>query len=33
MNSHAVHVVSHLIRLLFIGLTMFVSQAFAQSQH
>ena len=30
MNSHAVHVVSHLIRLLVIGLTMFVSQAFAQ---
>src|SRR5215472_14586959 len=27
------HVVSHLIRLLFIGLTMFVSQAFAQIYH
>ena len=30
MNSRAVHVVSQLIRLLFIGFTMFVSQAFAQ---
>ncbi|HLO01433.1 MAG TPA: creatininase family protein, partial [Pyrinomonadaceae bacterium] len=30
MNSHAVHAVSHLIRLLVIGLTMFGGQAFAQ---
>jgi creatinine amidohydrolase len=30
MNFHAAHVVSHLIRLLLIGLTMFVGQAFAQ---
>ena len=33
MNSHEVKVVSHLIRLLFIGLTMFVSPAFAQIYH
>ena len=33
MNSREMHVVSHLIRLLFIGLTMFVSQAFAQIYH
>ena len=32
MNSHAVHVVSHLIRLLFVG-TIFVSPAFAQIYH
>jgi creatinine amidohydrolase len=30
MNSHAAHVVSHLISLLLIGLTMFVGRAFAQ---
>ena len=33
MNSRTMHVVSHLIRLLFIALTMFVSQAFAQIYH
>jgi creatinine amidohydrolase/Fe(II)-dependent formamide hydrolase-like protein len=33
MNSYAVHVVSHLIRLLFVGLTIFVSPAFAQIYH
>jgi creatinine amidohydrolase len=30
MNSRAMHIVSHLIRLLFIGLTAFVGEAFAQ---
>ena len=33
MNSIEVSVVSHLIRLLFVGLTMFVSPAFAQIYH
>lgn len=33
MNSIVTRVVSHLIRLLFIGLTMFVSPAFAQIYH
>ena len=33
MNSIAMHVVSHLIRLLFIGLTIFLSPAFAQIYH
>ena len=33
MNSRKMDVLSHLIRLLFIGLTMFVSPAFAQIYH
>jgi creatinine amidohydrolase len=33
MNFHEMHVVSHLARLLVIGLKMFVSQAFAQIYH
>ena len=33
MNSIAMRIFSHLIRLLFIGLTLFVSQAFAQIYH
>jgi creatinine amidohydrolase len=33
MNAREMHIVSHLIRLLFIGLTMFVSPAFAQIYH
>ena len=33
MNSHEVKVVSYLIRLLVIGLTMFVSPAFGQIYH
>jgi creatinine amidohydrolase/Fe(II)-dependent formamide hydrolase-like protein len=33
MNSIAMRIFSHLTRLLFIGLTMFVSQAFAQIYH
>ena len=33
MNSHEVKVVSYLIRLLFVGLTMFVSPAFGQIYH
>jgi creatinine amidohydrolase len=33
MNAREMHVVSYLIRLLFIGLTMFVSPAFAQIYH
>jgi len=33
MNAREMHIVSHLIRLLFIGFTMFVSPAFAQIYH
>jgi hypothetical protein len=33
MNAREMHVVSYLIRLLFIGLTMLVSPAFAQIYH
>ena len=33
MNSIAMRIVSHLTRLLFIGLTVFVSPAFAQIYH
>jgi hypothetical protein len=33
MNAREMHVVSYVIRLLFIGLTMFVSPAFAQIYH
>ena len=33
MNAREMHVVSYLILLLFIGLTMFVSPAFAQIYH
>lgn len=33
MNAREMHVVSYLIRLFFIGLTMFVSPAFAQIYH
>ena len=33
MNAREMHIVSYLVRLLFIALTMFVSQAFAQIYH